>query len=444
MKGLSALVLAFVVVLSGCRYTGGHSPAGSPADSGSSEVSEKSAEVPEEFSGEWYLWDFSGNSEPQKWEFRSNGVLIAGDEEREWKVVKPLLGREKIYIDGKRYLYSRVDDALYIYKYDAGPVYVLYTTDSEQYLEYMKQRAEDERSKRLTEEFAELFSRYPDNDGWIERLYTGDIPFLADPDIIDRMLRDGFVVSTPEELASCCWYMNTNDSLGLMVTIAGDIDLSGYEWAPMGWSKPHGGYAFRGYVDGGGHTIKNMKMSCGNGVVDIGFIGYGLSCSVFNICFDGAEVEGYNSGIVIGDSICGAMSNVTAVNGSVIGSCAGALVGWDAHTIMENCSADVTVNGEKAEQLSWNESEKSRITVENKVEITLDEDYVVHRPEVTGYDVYSWVIELDGREMYCNSAWGSSTYQCMHSYPGTYKVYLQAWVDGQYMPISNIISYTIE
>ena len=99
MKGLSALVLAFVVVLSGCRYTGGHPPAGSPADSGSSEVSEKSAEVPEEFSGEWYLWDFSGNSEPQKWEFRSNGILIAGDEEHEWKAVKPLLGNKKLYID---------------------------------------------------------------------------------------------------------------------------------------------------------------------------------------------------------------------------------------------------------------------------------------------------------------------------------------------------------
>lgn len=445
MKGLSALVLAFVVLLSGCRYAGELSPADSPANPGSSEVSEDSAEVPEELSGEWYLLDLSGSSEAQRWEFRSGGVLIAGDEEREWKVTTPLFGNKKIYIDDSRYDYSRIDDALYIYEEHGGPVYGLYTVDSEQYLEYMKQCAEDERSKRLTEECAELFSRYPDSDGWTDSVYAGDIPFLADPDIIDRMVQQGFVVSYPEELASCCWYMNTHDSRGLLVTIAGDIDLSGYEWAPMGWSGQDRDYEFMGYVDGGGHTISNMRINCAETCSDAGFIGNGLGCSVFNICFDNAEVEGDSAGVVVGSSIYGVINNVAVTDSSVKGGQAGALVGWDAHNTMENCSADVTVNGEKAEQLSWNESEKSGITVENMVEITLDEDYVAHRPEqVEGYGVYSWVIELNGREMYCNSAMGSSTYQCMHSYPGTYRVYLQALVNNQYMAISNIISYTIE
>lgn len=345
MKGLSAFVLAFVIMLSGCRYTGEPFAADSPANSGSSEVTE-------EFSGEWYFLVNAENGRPQKWEFRSSGVLIAGDEEREWKVVKPLWGSDKICIDGKTYEYIRDDGALYIFDSFGGPAYALYTTDSERYLEYMKQRAEMERSKRLAEECAELFSRYPDNDGWTDSVYTGDIPFLADPDIIDRMLRDGFVVSTPEELASCCWYMNTNYSQGLVVTIAEDIDLSEYEWAPMGWSNADVGYEFSGYVDGGGHTISNMKMNCADTYSDAGFIGNGHYCSVFNIRFDGAEVEGDSAGIVAGCSVCGVINNVTVTDSSVKGRHAGTLVGWNAHNTMENCSADVAVNSECWEHFS--------------------------------------------------------------------------------------------
>lgn len=389
--------------------------------------------------GTWY----NSDDLREEWVFSPDGVLTVGGtnaEKREYSV-RTSRGGTVLVIDGVKYDCYISYDREYMSLVDENHSgVVLYSGESEYYQTQIKELI---RNERLETECAELFSRYPDNSGWIESMYTGDIPFLADADIIDRMLQDGFVISTPEELASCCWYVNTNDAYRLAVTISADIDLSGYEWAPMGWGNQSSDYPFRGYVDGGGHTIKNMTVKLDTAGSCAGFIGWEIGCVASNIRFEGAKVSGGYAGVVTGQAIGGSYYNITVTHSEVTGNHAGAMLGWDAHTIKENCCAEVTVNGEKAEQLSWNDSEKSKITVENKVEITLDENYVAHRPEVEDYDMFSWVIERDGRELYCNSALGSYTYDCQHSYPGTYKVYLQAWINGQYMPISNIISYTI-
>ena len=81
---------------------------------------------------------------------------------------------------------------------------------------------------------------YPDKDNWIQNSHCGDIPLLTDPDYIRKSLKQGcFSVSTPEELASFCYYVNTAPSEKgsmLAMELTADIDLSGYEWAPMGWT----------------------------------------------------------------------------------------------------------------------------------------------------------------------------------------------------------------
>lgn len=124
----AALILVPAMLLCGCSRNSAGAPGAAPAELGSAEqLVNEEADVPEELSGEWYLLDFSGISEPQKWEFRSGGVLIAGDEEREWKLRNSLFRRsDKIYIDGERYEFTRLDEAIYIQvrrRFGVLPVY---------------------------------------------------------------------------------------------------------------------------------------------------------------------------------------------------------------------------------------------------------------------------------------------------------------------------------
>ena len=90
---------------------------------------------------------------------------------------------------------------------------------------------------------------------------TGSIMALADKKWAEDNAPD-FHVSTPEELASVVYYVNTTLGVKVNVTIENDIDLTGYDWMPMGWSEfQKGSFYFSGTVDGGGHTIQGMHLS---------------------------------------------------------------------------------------------------------------------------------------------------------------------------------------
>lgn len=216
------------------------------------------------------------------------------------------------------------------------------------------EKADESRLKRMETECAELLSSYPDEDGWSVEVGSGDIPFLADPEYISGCVKeDGvfFKVSTPEELAAACWYVNTQGEAD--ISLCCDIDLSGYQWAPMGWKDR----AFTGTVYGNGYTISNMKILRPYTICDAGFIGYETRSTLLDITFDGAEVSSkdYASmAVAVGDCIGGTLENVAVKNSSVSGSNAGTLVGWDASTSIVNCSVEnVTVNGQPCEELTY-------------------------------------------------------------------------------------------
>jgi len=61
-----------------------------------------------------------------------------------------------------------------------------------------------------------------------------------------------FEISTPEQLARLI--STASESTGKYYRISQDIDLSGKEWKSIGDEN----IAFRGYLDGGNHTIKNL------------------------------------------------------------------------------------------------------------------------------------------------------------------------------------------
>ncbi|MGN1339698.1 MAG: hypothetical protein ACI4WS_05355 [Oscillospiraceae bacterium] len=402
--------------------------------------------LPESSAGESYnvfvvgTW-YNADDLREKWVFSEDGVLTVGGEKREYSVTNSFEGKY-IVIDGRKYnFYAQGNwDRLSLEGEDHS-VIVLYSADSEYYQAQMK---ELERKERLETECAELFRRYPDKNGWSESVNCGDIPFLADADYIDQCLNgDGiFRVNTPEQLASFCWYVNTQAGGSQYMFLEADIDLSGYEWAPMGWAE--GDMPFSGYVDGGGHTIKNMTIDLDTAGSCAGFIGWETWCAVVNIRFEGAKVSGGYAGVVTGQAIGGSYYGITITDSEVEGHTAGSMLGWDANTSKKECSADVVVNGERFDFLSYNESEKSKIVIENPVEITIDDDHTVTRPEVEGYINLGWLVTLDGEQVLHRNAENEYSYTYFGRSPGYYEICLTAFVSGQYVPISNTVSYTLE
>lgn len=449
MKRFSLLVAALIltVFFCGCEYraadSSGALPADSPVDSSAeNETAEESSEestdethisrYAKELVGTWY----NQKNICEEWVFADDGTLTIDGEKHSFNIVYSLLkDRFVLRIDSERYQYYHTGDMLVFYDGYGGEDTRLISADSEEYgsIKY---------TEKLREQCADLLSRYPDNDGWLERFSGTDIPLLANADYIDQSKDSGFYVSTPEELASFCWYVNTaNGAYGAMILTA-DIDLSGYNWAPIGWNGGANDYPFNGYIDGGGHTIKGMTMNLRTH--DIGFIGWETFCFVENLRFENANITGGNSvGVCTGQAIGGIYQNVVIENSTVNGSTAGSMLGWDANCKKRNCSADVVVNGEKFDFLSYNDCEKSKIVIENPVEITLD-GYTVTRPEVEGYQNLGWIVLYNGEQVLHRNAENELSYTYFMTDSGVYEIYLTAFVSGQYVPISNTVTYTIE
>lgn len=292
---------------------------------------------------------------------------------------------------------------------------------------------------------AQLLVKYPDTNGWMEKCDPGDIPYLANAGYIDKSVRDGiFMVSTPEELASFVYYVNTvEEGQAQYMQLVNDIDLTGYEWAPMGWYDGEGvDMPFNGGIYGEGYTIYNMYIE--NDQNSVGFIGWGVYCGVWNLSFENAYVKGRSDvGILTGQAIQGWYENCH-VSGEVYGNNGGSLHGYSSTDDIFDCTADVTVNGETFEFLTWNEKERSEIIIENPLVIVLHDDYTVTRTNGVEYTNLGWQIKKDGVVVLERSASNELSYCYTDQSPGTYSICLTAFVEGQYVPVSNVVEYTIE
>lgn len=293
---------------------------------------------------------------------------------------------------------------------------------------------------------AQLLVKYPDKHGWMDYCDCGDIPYLANAAYIEKSLEDGiFQVSTPEELASFNYYVNavSEDGSYQYMQLMNDIDLSGYEWAPMGWSGgTDTGVSFSGGIYGEGYTIRNLYIE--NDEHSVGFIGWGVYCVASNLTIENAHIEGSNDvGILTGQAIQGWYENCH-VSGEVYGNDAGSLHGYSSTNDIYECTADVTVNGEPFEFLTWNEKERSEIVIENPLTVVLNDDYSVSYTPGQDYTNLGWQVKKDGRVVVERDAASDTKYCYEDQSPGTYSICLTAFVEGQYVPVSNVVEYTIE
>lgn len=281
------------------------------------------------------------------------------------------------------------------------------------------------------------FSEYISD--WERECETGSIPELADKKWAAENA-PYFNVSTPEELASVVYYVNACDTQNpeFTITLSDDIDLDGYDWVPMGWSKGGSSHAFSGELNGGGHTISNMKIDA-KGKTQVGFIGYGLSVTVHDITFADAEVSGSSQVGILGGElyICGKWTNVH-VSGkiSASGTDYGAIIGREAGMNFGDCSCDVTVNGEPFEYFTYLKKVVAETEVTEAFTLTENSDGSITRDEVDGYSSLSWYVYRNGDLVLQRNAEDETTLPA--EYTGD-TVYLAAYINGAYIRVSNII-----
>ena len=86
--------------------------------------------------------------------------------------------------------------------------------------------------------------------------------------------------------------------------------------------------------------------------------------------------------------------------------------------------------------------------LEDFFHLTLEDDYSITRDEQEGFKALEWVIMLDGKvvlkrlaedELVLEPRW-----QWRHGSTGKFSICLNAYVDGEYRRVSNIIEYTID
>ena len=77
------------------------------------------------------------------------------------------------------------------------------------------------------------------------------------------------------------------------------------------------------------------------------------------------------------------------------------------------------------------------------IEVTLLDDYTVARSDMSGYENLGWIVKYNGEQVLHRSAENELRYTYYKTTPGKYEIYVTAWKDGKYVPVSNTVTYTI-
>jgi hypothetical protein len=160
-----------------------------------------------------------------------------------------------------------------------------------------------------------------------------------------------FTVSTPKQLAGIARLMRLGITKfsGKTVNIANDIDLAGSLWEPIGFTDID---PFQGILDGGGHTISNMKIlseETRNGLFGIlGPTGIikdvklsSVDMTIYRVCCPhnraAGGVAGYSYGTVLNCTVSGTISATPDLED--IGLYCGGIVGDNKGTV-SGCKFD--------------------------------------------------------------------------------------------------------
>ena len=145
----------------------------------------------------------------------------------------------------------------------------------------------------------------------------GDIIGLVDLDYLNQSFDEPYVVDSIEDLASVTYLVNAyprvdedgdgeityDDAPFIKIDLVADLDLSGYEWVPLGryidYYDDSGVYS--GIFIGNGHTISGLE------ILDFddfsGFFGETYVATVIGLNIEDATVHGVLSGVLCGYNV---------------------------------------------------------------------------------------------------------------------------------------------
>ncbi|WP_085832365.1 S-layer homology domain-containing protein [Clostridium merdae] len=152
------------------------------------------------------------------------------------------------------------------------------------------------------------------------------------------------------------WSASDKDYLDYTVLLADDIDVSAFQWTPVGTSDG----SFTGSFDGQGHTITGMTVTVNNVIgSSVGLFGKTLNATIENVGLLGSSVTvteatgGYvnDAGNIVGFASKGKIKNCystgsVAISGTSIIR-AGGIVSYASNVEIENCynTGNVTTTG---------------------------------------------------------------------------------------------------
>ena len=144
-------------------------------------------------------------------------------------------------------------------------------------------------------------------------------------------------ISTPEQLVQLAQLVASGDESHSQVTyrLTADLDMTGVDFSPIGGVEEESqaaqweGIAFRGILDGQGHTIENLSVSWPNSK-GAGLIGrMGSGGIVKNLTLKNPRIEGkYQVAALVGENAGGLVENCRVIGGEITGlTSVGGLVG---------------------------------------------------------------------------------------------------------------------
>ncbi|MBR0509617.1 MAG: InlB B-repeat-containing protein, partial [Clostridia bacterium] len=151
----------------------------------------------------------------------------------------------------------------------------------------------------------ESFMSGGNNGGWPQLIWQSTGP-------LDYNTTDGYVVSSAAQMRSLACFVNNGRSYaGAKIALKADVDLSAYDWAPIGIWQTNRTRAFSGTFNGGGYIVSNMKLGTSSSrntlYVYKGLFGYTdnavINCvGVYNAQIYGNGPTDYRCGALVGQA----------------------------------------------------------------------------------------------------------------------------------------------
>ena len=166
----------------------------------------------------------------------------------------------------------------------------------------------------------------------------GDFIARVDRLTEDEAIAQGYtIITTADELQAM------QDNLSGKYILMNNIDLEGYDWAPVGTTAN----PFLGEFNGNGYVISNLKIIRPD-ENDLGVFGYTGTSSISNLGLENIEINGKDHcGSLVGQG-GGTVKNCYSTNAVISGRyLIGGLIGWDFTNSIRFCysNSDVSGNG---------------------------------------------------------------------------------------------------